>query len=80
MGDAANSFQASNKATPYDPTAGLFGLRLNVPAALDLLGIGRRSTAGDSQSAAAKLQVCNCSALHSMHLLLCCDHLVCWCP
>jgi hypothetical protein len=57
MGDAANSFQASNKATPYDPTAGLFGLRLNVPAALDLLGIGGRSTTGDSPSAAAKLQV-----------------------
>jgi hypothetical protein len=59
LGDAANSFQASDKATPYDPTAGLFGLRLNVPAALDLLGIGRRTT-GDSPSAAAKLQVRHC--------------------
>ncbi|KAG5185217.1 hypothetical protein JKP88DRAFT_271995 [Tribonema minus] len=42
MGDAASGFAANDRPTPYDPAEGLFGLRVNLPAALDLLGVGGR--------------------------------------
>jgi len=43
LGDSLNSLQVLNRRTPYNPSSGLFGLRLNVPNAFNSINAGTNS-------------------------------------
>jgi aarF domain-containing kinase len=49
LGDLGQSFAANDRVTPYNPSAGLFGLRLNLQPAQDLLGLARDGRASSLQ-------------------------------